>query len=401
MAVGTRWLILSRKLSGLPPQRPRLEALRALLQSETPAFELATDVPAQASDQLECSKPHRVDAYAVQKKPEWLQVRPAGDHKSVAEYRRLYRAVRDLNLHTVCEEARCPNIGECWGGGTATIMLMGDTCTRGCRFCSIKTSRSPPPLDPAEPENVSSTISRWGLRYVVLTSVDRDDLTDGGAAHIASTVKLLKQRVPSILVETLTPDFGGSTSAVHTVVESGVDVFAHNIETVERLQHVVRDRRAGYKQSLYVLEQAKAHPQRGKEIVTKSSIMLGVGETRAEVKQSMMDLLNAGVQILTLGQYLRPSRKNMKVEEWIHPDEFEEWKHEGEKLGFLYVASGPLVRSSYRAGEFFIESLFRKEHKQSTSRGSTSWEKNIGSGTVAEAERQYQENLSQRPSPVA
>jgi lipoic acid synthetase len=177
----------------------------------------------------------------------------------------------------------------------------------------------------------------------------------------------LKQKVPSILVETLTPDFGGSAAAVDTVVRSGVDVFAHNLETVERLQHVVRDRRAGYRQSLNVLERAKTHPERGHEIVTKSSLMLGVGESHAEVRQSMKDLLDAGVQILTLGQYLRPSNKNMKVEEWVHPNEFAEWKREGEALGFLYVAAGPLVRSSYRAGEFFVESLLRRRQESTGS----------------------------------
>ncbi|KAK4531186.1 hypothetical protein CCYA_CCYA07G2043 [Cyanidiococcus yangmingshanensis] len=349
-----------RCFSNLSTSRPRLEALRQRLKTETAAEELLGKTSGGGLSSHSSPSAGRFDAYASQRKPSWLLVRPPGDHDSASEYERLRTTVRELNLHTVCEEARCPNIGECWGGGTATIMLMGDVCTRGCRFCSVKTSRKPPAIDPNEPENVSTAISRWGLRYVVLTSVDRDDLPDGGASHIASTVGLLKRKMPAILIETLTPDFRGSNSAVDTVVNSGVDVFAHNLETVERLQHVVRDYRAGYRQSLKVLERAKFHPQRGQEIVTKSSLMLGVGERQSEVRQSMKDLLNAGVQILTLGQYLRPSHRNMKVEEWVHPEEFVEWKREGEALGFLYVAAGPLVRSSYRAGEFFIESLLRR-----------------------------------------
>jgi lipoic acid synthetase len=362
-----RWALLLRRFSSFASPRPRLEALREQLRLEASTGELVPETAGYGAGTPNGSGAFRVDAYASPRKPSWLQVRAAGDHDSAAEYERLYTTVRELNLHTVCEEARCPNIGECWGGGTATIMLMGDTCTRGCRFCSVKTSRQPPALDAAEPENVSTAVSRWGLRYVVLTSVDRDDLLDGGASHIALTVRLLKQKVPSILVETLTPDFGGSAAAVDTVVRSGVDVFAHNLETVERLQHVVRDRRAGYRQSLNVLERAKTHPERGHEIVTKSSLMLGVGESHAEVRQSMKDLLDAGVQILTLGQYLRPSNKNMKVEEWVHPNEFAEWKREGEALGFLYVAAGPLVRSSYRAGEFFVESLLRRRQESTGS----------------------------------
>jgi len=298
-----------------------------------------------------------------QAKPPWLKATaPTGEN-----YHRLKQTVRELKLATVCEEAKCPNIGECWGGreglATATIMLMGDTCTRGCRFCAVKKSRAPPPLDPLEPRNVAEAILRWGLGYVVLTSVDRDDLSDGGAAHIAETVRILKSRVdpPPPLVEVLTPDFRGDVAAIEVVARSGLDVYAHNIETVENLQRYVRDPRAGYRQSLSVLEAArKCNPN----ILTKSSIMLGVGETDEEVRQSLLDLYSSGVSIVTLGQYLRPSKKHMPVREFVTPKKFEFWRAEAEQMGFLYVASGPLVRSSYRAGELVMESLLRRQQQQ-------------------------------------
>ncbi|GJD07098.1 Lipoyl synthase, mitochondrial [Galdieria sulphuraria] len=274
----------------------------------------------------------RIDAYENPQKPLWLKVKPAGDHALEQEYIRLKKTLRGLSLHTVCEEARCPNIGECWGGGTATIMLMGDTCTRGCRFCSIKTSKTPPPLDKEEPEKVSSAVAKWGLTYIVLTSVDRDDLVDGGASHLASTVKALKQKQPDLLVELLSPDFGGNLKCVSHVVHSGLDVFAHNVETVSRLQHVVRDRRANYQQSLSVLEYAKSV---NSKVFTKTSIMLGAGETHEEIYRTLQDLLKVGVDIVTFGQYLRPSKRQMKVEEWVPPEEFERWKSIGESLGFI------------------------------------------------------------------
>lgn len=317
----------------------RLAALRERLATEPP--------------------PLRRDAYADPSKPTWLQVRPPGDHEAQAEYNRLRTTLRSLNLSTVCEEARCPNIGECWGGGTATIMLMGDTCTRGCRFCNIKTSRAPPALDVNEPRNVSTAIGKWGLKYVVLTSVDRDDIADGGSSHIEQTVRLLKEESPELLVEVLSPDFRGDETCVERVAGSGLDVFAHNVETVERLQPVVRDRRAGYKQSMAVLEQAKRDG-----IVTKTSLMLGVGESEREIRQTMQDCLDVGVEIITLGQYLRPSKRHLKVEQWVTPQEFDAWKREGEDMGFAYVASGPLVRSSYRAGEFFVESLLKRRRAE-------------------------------------
>ncbi len=287
-------------------------------------------------------------------KPEWLKANvPSGEN-----YEKLRDTVRSLKLATVCEEARCPNIGECWGGkkgtATATIMIMGDTCTRGCSFCNVKTSRNPAPLDPNEPENVSKAIIEWGLDYVVLTSVDRDELEDQGANHFAKTVSLLKEKNSKLIVECLTPDFRGVKELIKIVATSGLDVYAHNIETVERLQRRVRDYRAGYQQSIDVLiEVKKAKPS----LLTKTSIMLGLGENNDEIKQTLIDLRKANVDIITFGQYLRPSRRHISVQKYITPDEFNYWKDEADKLGFKYVASGPLVRSSYRAGELFIHKM--------------------------------------------
>ncbi|SJX64724.1 related to LIP5-lipoic acid synthase [Sporisorium reilianum f. sp. reilianum] len=280
-----------------------------------------------------------------------------------ANYTRIKSDLRGLGLSTVCEEARCPNIGECWGGSggkdtaTATIMIMGDTCTRGCRFCAVKTSRTPAPLDPHEPENTAEAISRWGLGYIVLTSVDRDDLADGGSKHIASTISKIKFKSPKILVEALVPDFSGDTACVETIVHSGLDVFAHNVETVERTTPSVRDRRAKYRQSLAVLAHAKATSP---ALITKTSIMLGCGEHDHEVEQTLRDLRAANVDVVTFGQYMRPTKRHMKVEQYVSPDKFGYWQTRAEQLGFLYVASGPLVRSSYKAGEFFIENVLKQ-----------------------------------------
>ncbi|CAE6422952.1 unnamed protein product [Rhizoctonia solani] len=274
-------------------------------------------------------------------------------------YTGIKKDLRGLGLHTVCEEARCPNIGDCWGGGkkaaTATIMLMGDTCTRGCRFCSVKTSRNPPPLDPHEPENTAEAISRWGLGYIVLTSVDRDDLADGGAAHFASTIAKIKQKAPSILVEALTGDFQGDLSCVERVAKSGLDVYAHNVETVEALTPFVRDRRAKFHQSLAVL----AHAKKSGVKITKTSIMLGVGETEEQLMDTLKALRANSVDVVTFGQYMRPTKKHMKVSRYVEPSEFNMWKKHAEDMGFAYVASGPLVRSSYKAGEYFIENMLR------------------------------------------
>ncbi|KAH8100600.1 hypothetical protein BXZ70DRAFT_938008 [Cristinia sonorae] len=284
-----------------------------------------------------------------------------------ASFTKIKQDLRGLGLHTVCEEARCPNIGDCWGGkegateeegkraATATIMLMGDTCTRGCRFCSVKTSRKPPPLDIHEPENTAEAISRWGLGYIVLTSVDRDDLADGGCHHFAETIIKIKQKAPHILVEALTGDFAGNMDHVAVVAKSGLDVYAHNIETVEALTPFVRDRRATFRQSLKVLEHAKKQGVR----VTKTSIMLGVGENSDQLMDALRELRKVDVDVVTFGQYMRPTKRHMKVDRYVEPPEFDHWKQVAEDMGFLYVASGPLVRSSYKAGEYFIENVLR------------------------------------------
>lgn len=291
-------------------------------------------------------------------KPDWLKAEmPSGEN-----YERLRNTVRSLKLATVCEEARCPNIGECWGGSkdtaTATIMIMGDTCTRGCTFCHVKTSRTPAPLDPMEPENVSKAISAWGLSYVVLTSVDRDELPDQGSNHFAETVRLLKQRVPNLTVECLTPDFRGDKECISRVASSGLDVFAHNMETVKRLQKRVRDYRAGYEQSLEVLRFAK---QTNPKLVTKTSLMLGFGETAAEIQEVLEDLRKNDVDVVTFGQYLRPSKKHRKLDRYYTPEEFQHWQKVAEGMGFKYVASGPLVRSSYKAGELFLKGYIEEK----------------------------------------
>jgi lipoic acid synthetase len=286
-------------------------------------------------------------------KPQWLRTRPP----SGENYKKLKLTSGELGLHTVCEEAKCPNIGECWGGGTATFMLLGDVCTRGCRFCAVKSGNPRRMVDEFEPEKISLALERMGLSYVVLTSVDRDDLADGGAAHFARTIVETKRKNPGILVEVLTPDFAGNLNSVRTIVEAGPDVFAHNIETVRRLQKTARDGRAGYDQSLRVLNAVK---QFNPDTYTKSSLMLGLGETRDEVLQAMTDLREIGVDILAVGQYLRPTSWHLKVEEYIPPETFEEYRKMGESMGFSYVAAGPLVRTSYRAGEYFIERLVRR-----------------------------------------
>jgi lipoic acid synthetase len=288
----------------------------------------------------------------TQRKPDWLRIRPpAGEN-----YKEIKKTLRENNLHTVCEEAHCPNIHECWGGGTATIMLMGDTCTRGCRFCAVTSGHPHGWLDPLEPFKVAKVLSEWDLDYIVLTSVARDDLPDGGAAHFAQTVKAIKERRPEMLVEVLIPDFQNNVDSLKKVIEARPDVIGHNIETVERLTPTVRDRRAKYRQTLDVLANIKRlDPTR----YSKSAIMLGLGERDEEIFQTLKDVREAGVDFLTIGQYLRPSLKHLKVEDYVHPEKFKDYQQWGEEMGFKYVASGPLVRSSYRAGEFFIASLLR------------------------------------------
>jgi lipoic acid synthetase len=283
-----------------------------------------------------------------QPKPEWLKVRaPGGDRYNFIKGR-----MRELGLATVCEEARCPNVAECWGGGTATIMVMGDTCTRGCRFCAVKTNRNGRPIDPEEPRKVAEMITQLDLEYIVVTSVDRDDLPDQGAGHFAECVRELKSRKPELLVEILIGDFRGERELVNVICESAPDVIAHNVETVERLTPRVRDPRAKYRQSLDVLRMIK---EQSPEIVSKTSIMLGLGETEEEVLQTLRDLREVGCEIVTFGQYLQPTQKHLPVEEFVTPEQFKAYQTMAEGMGFMYVASGPLVRSSYRAGELFIK----------------------------------------------
>ena len=283
------------------------------------------------------------------RKPGWLRVGVPGGER----YGKVRDTLSGLNLHTVCAEAHCPNVAECWGGGTATVMLMGDTCTRGCRFCQVKTAARPPALDPDEPRHMAEAVRKLNLDYVVVTSVDRDDLPDGGAAHFAEAIRRLKE-VPGLLVEVLTPDFQGDAEAVRTVGRAAPDVFANNVETVRRLTPSVRDGRAGYDQTLSVLARMK---QEFPGVVTKSSIMVGLGETGAEVEETMRDLRAVGVEVLTLGQYLRPSAWHLPVVEFVTPEAFGAYETVGRAMGFRYVASGPLVRSSYRAGELFMKGV--------------------------------------------
>jgi len=285
-------------------------------------------------------------------KPPWLKVRAPGGDK----YNELKATFRELDLHTVCEEARCPNVGECWGEGTATVMLLGDTCTRGCRFCAVTTGNPRGAVDVREPEHVARALSRMPLQYVVMTMVDRDDLLDGGADHVARTVRRLKELRPDMLVETLLGDFGGHLDAVDTTVDARPDVWAHNIEVVERLQRTIRDVRCSFGQSLRVLARAK---ERVPEMVTKSSIMVGIGESDEEVLETMRALRGAGVDVLTLGQYLRPTPKHAPVDRYVEPSTFDGFAREGRAMGFAYVASGPLVRSSYKAAEVFLRSALK------------------------------------------
>ena len=301
--------------------------------------------------------PSKAREILASKKPAWLKIRPpAGE-----SYGEIKSMLQERGLHTVCQEAHCPNVAECWSSGTATFMLGSEICTRACRFCAVKTSRTPPPLDPDEPSKIAESVAMLGLRYVVLTSVDRDDLTDGGAGHFAETIREIKKRDSKIIVEALVPDFRGQRQDVQTVVDSGLDVYSHNIETVKRLQYRVRDPRANYEQSLGTLRAAQVYAQSiGLMMITKSSIMLGLGETHGELLEAFDDLRDFGVEILTLGQYLRPSMSHLPVENYVTPEAFAQHQKTGEEKGFLYVASGPMVRSSYRAGEFFIQGVINK-----------------------------------------
>ncbi len=298
-----------------------------------------------------------------ERKPEWLKIKlPTG-----AKYSWLKEKSKSLKLATVCEEAQCPNIGECWSGGTATFMVMGEVCTRGCRFCAVDTGNPNGWLDKDEPKNLAQTIKDAGWEYIVVTSVDRDDLPDGGANHFAQCITKSLDLNPNLMIEVLIPDLKGDESHLKTVVDARPHVIAQNIETVERLTRTVRDQRAGYQQTMTCLARVKTM---NPDIFTKSSIMLGLGETDEEVYQCMKDLRKHGVDILTLGQYLRPSAKHIAVTSYVTPEKFQEWQEIAEKeLGFLYCASGPLVRSSYRAGEYFIKNMITEQNKRNHSNG--------------------------------
>lgn len=288
------------------------------------------------------------------RKPEWLRISPPRGEK----VHEIKQRLRGQKLYTVCEEAKCPNMGECWSEGTATIMILGDVCTRGCRFCAVSSGNPKGVVDAAEPEKCADTVEAMNLNYVVITCVDRDDLPDGGAAQFAAVIQAIRQRKPDCLVEVLTSDYSGNRESVAAIVDAKPDVFAHNLETVRSLTKRVRDPRAGYDQSLRVLEMVKEmEPER----ITKSSLMLGLGETHDEVLETMRDLRKAGVDVVTLGQYLQPNRKLLPVERYLPPEEFDVLAEQARKMGFLYVAAGPLVRSSYKAGEYFLANHLAKD----------------------------------------
>jgi lipoic acid synthetase len=289
---------------------------------------------------------------AMARKPEWLKVKlPQGEG-----YERVRAILKRTGLATVCQQARCPNMGECWGGGTATVMLMGEICTRGCRFCHVRVGH-PKPLDSEEPEHLGRAARELQLKYLVVTSVDRDDLPDGGASHFARAIAALRRECPELIVEVLIPDFQGQERDLDTVAAAGPHIIGHNVETVERLQPTVRDKRAGYRQSLGVLGTLKQRHG----VYTKSSLMLGLGETETELLTTLADLRRVGVDVVTLGQYLQPSPFHLKVEHYFSPEEFAGLQRKATALGFLYVAAGPLVRSSYRAAEFFLRGLMQQK----------------------------------------
>lgn len=293
----------------------------------------------------------------IERKPEWLKIRPP----SGEVYKKIKGMLKELDLHTVCEEAHCPNVHECWAGGTATFMLLGDTCTRGCRFCAVKTGNPKGVVDLDEPQKVAGAIHKLALDYVVITSVDRDDLEDGGSNHFAETIRKIQQGDKHVITEVLISDFKGDANALKNIVDAKPEVIAHNIETIERLSPRVRDKRATYNQSLELLARVK---EMDSSILTKSSIMLGLGETEEETLKAMSDLRDINVDILTLGQYLRPTKKHLPVHEYITPEKFEHLAKVGEEMGFIYVASGPLVRSSFKAADYFkINNIISRQGK--------------------------------------
>ena len=295
------------------------------------------------------------------RRPEWMKVRAPSRDSRYFEVRQLIHGQR---LHTICEEARCPNIAECWGRGTATFQILGDTCTRACRYCYVHSGKPDGPPDPLEPLRLAQTAADMGLKHVVVTSVDRDDLPDRGAGHYAATIRALRRKVPAATVEVLTPDFlGREEEALETVLAERPNVFNHNIETVRRLHARMRGAKASYEKALWLLRRAKEvadYP-----VLTKSGIIVGLGETNDEVVETMRDLREHGVDVVTIGQYLQPSAKHARIDRWVHPDEFRWFREQGEALGFGSVFSGPLVRSSYRADE--------QRHAAATGRGAVSY----------------------------
>lgn len=286
--------------------------------------------------------------------PDWLSIKPA----STAKYNSIKEQINSSGLHTVCSEAHCPNASECWSGGTATFMILGDLCTRGCRFCAVHKNARGSIVDKDEPEKLAKIVKEWGLSYVVITSVCRDDLDDEGSSHFAECVKAIKSINKNTLVEVLIPDFSGKSEYLQKILDSKPDVLGHNVETVKRLSAIIRDKRASYSKSLEVLSKSKILD---KNIRTKSAMMLGIGETEEEVMESMKDLRNANVDFLAIGQYLRPSKNHIEVLEYVTPEKFSRLQKYGQRIGFKYVAAGPLVRSSYRAGEFFIGSIIKNK----------------------------------------
>ena len=284
----------------------------------------------------------------IKRKPEWLKI----SLPSKGKYTEIKKILKELNLHTVCVEAKCPNLGQCWGEGTATFMILGDICTRYCKFCATKTGNPRGIVDKDEPRRVAIAVQEMDLDYVVITSVTRDDLPDGGASIFRQTIEEIRKIKPDVYIEVLVPDFGGVRENIKTVIEATPTVFAHNVEVVRRLTPLVRDRRASYEKSLSVLSIAK---ELIPDILTKSGFMVGLGETFDEVIETMRDLRENGVDFLTIGQYLKPSPRHFEVDRYVTPEEFKVYEKIGLDMGFKYVASGPLVRSSYRAGEFFIK----------------------------------------------
>jgi lipoic acid synthetase len=282
--------------------------------------------------------------------PEWLTIRPATTEK----YNAVKQTMLSMGLCTVCVEAHCPNTAECWSSGTATFMILGDVCTRGCRFCNVSKSATGAVVDELEPEKLAKIVKEWKLEYIVLTSVCRDDLKDQGASHFAACVKAVRKANPNMIIEVLIPDFGADRTLLQIITDSRPDVIGHNVETVERLSSSVRDRRAGYSQSLKVLKTCKELYEKA---YTKSAIMLGFGESEDEVMATLGDLRSAGVDFVALGQYLRPTPQHIAVSEYVEPQKFERIKRKAQEMGFMYVAAGPFVRSSYKAGEYFVKSL--------------------------------------------